>query len=453
MSSYSLAAMSFRNRIIIAACFLCALPVGVFADDSPSLGSQTPRRSALLLKSGRVIEGHISESDSHIVVQRSGVRVQVPKADIEFVGDDPDAVYRYKARAVADEDVEGHIRLAEWCLQVNLYDGAIEQLEIAGESRPQTARVQALLDTAHRSARNAGRRVETPSTAAPDSGSARVHAAYQHEVAAPLLSNFSVQIQPMLTRTCATAGCHDSAHTGPLVLQRSPRAVAKLTQQNLRSVLGQLDLDEPDSSPLLAFAVRPHGRAASPLAKGASDPAFITLVEWVRAVSRKGPAKPAEPARIPDELSANAEKLPEQPVPVKPTAIEPASATLEREIGHVRAKLEEIAGNGRVHSNRPLAPTPSRIRAGMIPTAPGSTAMKNAPPPITEGQSAPTIRPATTPASGGEPAKPANVTAPAPQDRRPIANTAGPIAGSGRYDPVDPFDPEVFNRQWGPRPK
>src|SRR5262245_44406228 len=106
--------MSLRNSFLTVICSLSALTLAASADDLLRTPGPSSDKSALLLRSGRSIEGRISETETHYVVERAGAKMQVPKSEVEFIGGSLDAIYRHKLSTIHDDDAEGHIRLAEW---------------------------------------------------------------------------------------------------------------------------------------------------------------------------------------------------------------------------------------------------------------------------------------------------------------------------------------------------
>jgi hypothetical protein len=391
-------AMSNWNRFFTI-CSLVLSGLGAAADEPQDATVQLSEiTSVLLFRSGRAIEGQICETDSHYVVRRPIGKVEIPKSEVEFVGPDFDAVYRYKLNRINAQDPEDHIRLAQWCLLVDLHEHAAEAIERAATLAPKSSRVQAMVDAVERTVRASGKtprarpEAKIVTQVSHDDVSPK-QAALQQAVPTNLLSNFSVQIQPMLTRTCAVAGCHDTSHSGPLTLQRSPRPMAKLTQQNLRSVLSQLDPESPDNSPLLSYSITPHGRMNfSPLSKGVSEPAYATLADWVRAVCGKPAPKPGSDADATATLAQtdSSKAAPQAPRDDKDDA---AAAQPHANSASVPSKTEKALD--------------ARAQVDRFPV----TAQRNTP---------------TVPA---------------------VNSTVSP------YQPVDPFDPQIFNLQFAPRPK
>jgi hypothetical protein len=158
---------------------------------------------------------------------------------------------------------------------------------------------------------------------------ARASSQLQQELPAALVSRFTLKVQPVLMRSCATAGCHDSNHSGPLVLQRSAKPNARTTQQNLRATLAVLNSLAPDSSPLLTQALvcpHPTDRRLS-FALQSRDPAYQTLAAWVRSVAAQTnpPARAKQAAKKPSDARPAAEA--ENANSASGTAAEPPSST------------------------------------------------------------------------------------------------------------------------------
>jgi hypothetical protein len=355
--------------------------------------AETPPAAAspgvVLLRSGRVIEGQIVETETHVVVIRPVGRIELRKEDCRAIGKDLEEVFRMRAAETNPADPDEHVRLAQWCLMVNLRAHAVAELERAAELAPNSKRVRGMLEAV----RHAHAPAAAPDRAPDRSGSAAVASSPSEFVHAPRIdppaaavATFSLNIQPLLFRTCATAGCHGAGHDGPFVLQRVARVTPRVTQQNLRAVLALIDPDAPDQSPLLKQAAEPHGALArAPISAALHDAAYQTLVTWVDRVLGQTPTlAPAQ--EVPD----TAEPLDE--ADTSPAVIDPAAAEPAPRLPGARAD----AGRGAAATTAPSA-------------RPGVAA---APPP-----SGPAARPVP---------------------RRPTAS------------PIDPFDPEIFNAQFAP---
>ncbi len=445
--------MSRRNSLF-SVIFCVVASVAVRGDDAaPANATPATQRGVLVFRSGRVVEGEIAETETHYVVVRAVGKIEVPKGDVESVAKNLDDVYRQKAMRLNDRDADAHFKLAQWCLQVNLRERAIAELERSAELSDNPAKVQGILDALRR-APAAPKPKPAPPVAEVVEPHENTAAAVRHplekDVTPPLLSTFTVQIQPLLARSCGTTGCHDANHAGSFALQRSTLANQRATQHNLRAALSGIDADEPDASALLAFAARPHPRterdaSSTPLGSAA----FTTLNEWIRNVARKSTGGPE------DVLPAQTATAPgNAPVAAQPNV----------------ASDDPSTPMNIVRSNRPFELTRSRARAGMThrPSLGAKSPPASAPTPTvqTGKQPAPvTNRPAVSAPdaspdakSGGQPqdvaATPTNRLA--PRDRSAHVATPQNAASDKRpaaesYQAVDPFDTEIFNRQFAPR--
>ena len=439
--------MSFRNTaytvIFSSLCACAAAP----ADDLRSTATDSPARTRVLLfRSGRALEGEIAETDTHYVVARPVGKVEILKTEIELVAENLDAVYRYKLERINDRDHDQHFRLAQWCMAVNLRERAIDELERSVELAPDSIRAKGLLENLRRAPKSADKTAQAPDTSeqpVPESKpAARTYPSFQKELSPSHVSSFSVQIQPMLVRSCGTAGCHDANHSGSLILQGSARPAQRSSQLNLRSVLAHIDTDEPELSPLLLESLRAHGTARrSPFATGLNDPAYAKLADWVRAVSGKPAAKSSPNTPTPNPSAFPVAQSKDTP---KSTGKETSPPTL-------------------VYSNKPIALTPARLRAGMTPansptdaTASPTASKKNdssnetpAEPELNTEQSpsSPAESKSVTRKSDSKPPKIDRGTDVTPVEKPGVQDNSA----LGSYQPVDPFDPEIFNRQFAPR--
>ena len=190
------------------------------------------------------------------------------------------------------------------------------------------------------------------------------------------LGQFATKVQPILMNACAN--CHANGRGGAFKLTRSYDAAVlnrKTLQQNLAAVIAEVNLGQPQNSPLLSKAVSVHGPLEQAPFKNRQAAAYRTLEDWVRNTLADNP------------------QLVEQP------------------------------------QARPAVPA-----AAAAPAAPST------PTPFAEARPTP-INDQTTPVKAQAPAAP---------------TTAAPAAP----EPVDPYSPDAFNRQFhtdkspnGPAPK
>ena len=107
--------MSHRNGAIIA-FFGTLMGCAALWADTPleRMDDPVPMSSVLLFRSGRVVEGQITETETHYVVGRPIGKVEVAKTDIELMAKDLEEVYRYKLGRINDR-FKRYIRLVIKC--------------------------------------------------------------------------------------------------------------------------------------------------------------------------------------------------------------------------------------------------------------------------------------------------------------------------------------------------
>jgi hypothetical protein len=376
-------------------------------------GAETPRDSissrrpaVLLFKGGRVIDGEVEETATHYVVYRSLGRVEVPRRQVEFVGNDLEDVYLHKAARIPGGDADQHLRLAEWCMLVGLHDHAIEHWEQVAELSGDPQKAQRMIESLERLRSSAAQSAKNRSGARPPRAPSATlgvlsTAPSPKQLSQAQVSSFTVKVQPLLVRNCSNAGCHDSSHPGSFILQRSTRPTPFTTQQNLRSVLALIDPQDPENSPLLVQALYPHGDGQQSF-RGFSikDPAVATLVDWVMALAAKAKPEPLKGKSTSDAVASR--DLPA----AEPMATDPADDTVPAQAPAPGASVDRPAGAAGI-----------KLR-------------------ITPHDSVPEAQPTPDPVGRAE---------------RQAPGATRPTRAADDYRPVDPFDPEIFNRRYAQR--
>jgi hypothetical protein len=449
--------MSVRNIFTAAALYVILFGDSVRAADPPPLSSGPAAAPAVLLfRSGRTAQGQVKQTDTHYVVERSVGKIEVPKAHVEAIFHDLDEVYRYKAKRIDDTDPEQHRRLADWCLLENLPDRAVQELERAASLSPDPKRYESLLQGVRRSIEAAK---STPTPREPDppveppirsEGQARLTG---RALSPELVSRFTIQVQPMLARSCGAAGCHDAARHNGLVVRRSPRPSLRTTQLNLDSVLAHVDGDDFELSPVLTFATRAHGQSTnSPLARGAEDPALATLYDWLRdAIGKSKQSSATESTAAPaDGFLLNPDVISNKPVRPTPSRIRSRMVAPAATVASTASPASQPAASAK--NAEAVPPQGSAVRG---PT-------QSPPPPLRtdETQEEPVVRaPAEVESRGSTTKGGSSEYSPSSSSARETAGMRGvapsrqqPRTPAGNPRSVDPFDPDIFNRQFSPRP-
>jgi hypothetical protein len=259
---------------------------------------QAPRQGALLLRNGGVLIGQIVPAgDRFIVMVGENSEVRVPVRDVDLHCADLDEVYRRKRARLANDDVTGHLNLADWCLQQKLHSRAADQLLRVIALRPDHPRLAGL----ERRLRLA---VETPEVHQSHEQAPRslVGLADLEKTSRSLppgtVEEFTSQIQPLLWNRCAGSSCHGGS-TSPsgFRLVRPPGSGAltrRFTQRNLHAVMQWVDPQDADSSPLLTVPSCAHGGLETGVFGPREKDQFDLLANWVRRATATETAPVAE---------------------------------------------------------------------------------------------------------------------------------------------------------------
>lgn len=347
-----------------------------------------PLDGVLLLRNGEVLAGRITHAGDYYFIARPRGDLRLRSAEVAFAADDLDEIYQRKRRQIEPGDAHAHLDLAEWCLQQNLLDQAAGELAEAIDIEPRHPRrslVERRLELARRGEPPAATGNPIQPGPSNDDLDRLVRGMPSRSVEA-----FTSTVQPLLVNNCTTSGCHNTHSAGKLRLMRLPRTgppSRRLTQRNLHSVWQMVDLADPMSSPLLTQPIAPHGTAKDAVFSSREVEQYRELAAWVQGLAFSGKSKPSSV-----EKQATKQAVP--PPPIRPRRSKPRRTP-------------------------PAAPPPAA-------------------PPDAELAETDLQLPDLEPAPDGEDAEET-----AGSDR-----TASRPPRPADYEPVDAFDPEIFNRRF-----
>lgn len=266
---------------LILLLFLLAKPVGA---EEPTLG---PQPGVLLLRNGSIIEGQIIKTGDRYEVRIKDGDLRVRVSEVEFFGRTLHECYEHRSQSISFGQVNDHLSLAEWCLRHHLRAEAARELGHALACDPKHPKIGVL----ERRLRMTFEESASRESAEP----VRLNAASTEDLDRMVRSmppgtveTFTNVIQPMLLNQCSTAGCHGPASTSALRLMRvaaNRTQSRRATQRNLHSVLGIVDTDKPDNSPLLTAPIRAHGTSRAPVFTSRQTLQYQQLVAWAFAVA------------------------------------------------------------------------------------------------------------------------------------------------------------------------
>src|SRR5262249_35621244 len=156
----------------------------------------------------------------------------------------------YLRSRAALNDPDERLRLANWCHLHGLHARALEEAQAAVALRPDEVSRRLL------------RHLQQAASLTPRAGTAPAEDKMSLpalDVCAETTNVFCTRVQPILMNACAS--CHATGRGGAFKLVRAYEDSGpnrRATQQNLVAVLGQVNLERPQGSPLLSKAASAH---------------------------------------------------------------------------------------------------------------------------------------------------------------------------------------------------
>lgn len=363
-----------------------------------------PQEGVLVHRNGEVFRGKISRVGDRYIVALGGGQIVVKASDVETCCATLEEAYRLRKQYHPADGVQDYIEMAQWCQRQGLLDAASQELVEAKLLDP-THPMIPLLERRIQTTRE-GMEVRAP-IAQPTDG--RLAFSELERVArsmpAGTMESFTQVVQPMLVNNCTAMGCHGPGATDTFSLTRvSPGGPVsrRMTQRNLLTVLQRIDRNNPMASPLLAKPLHPHGTAKGPVFNDRQAAQYAQLVDWVYRVSQMSNVND------PSVMQASHTEREKRPHQASQAVYTPPAAEDNSAAGQ---PLEDEAMPAAV-------PTPAKRRIKSQPKiVEGPLGASNAP----ELPTAPEDRPGV---KRGAPRK--------------------------EFVPTDPFDPQIFNRQFFP---
>jgi len=387
-----------------------------------------PQPGVVMLRNGEIIEGKILRSGEYYRVALPEGEIRLKGCDVEFCCRDLEEGYRRKRSTMRVGNASEHLQLAEWCLRHGLLGKAACELADTMDADPHHPMIR-VLESRLKMA------LEPPapaSTARPQQETADDLQRVIQGMPPGTVELFTQSIQPVLLNHCATTACHGPRATSRFRLQRIPPgqpSSRRITQRNLQAVLPWIDRENPTASRLLEAASHAHGTAKAPVFADPQAIQYQRLIHWVGQVARHSP--PADGA-----LAGGRANDPFGPAP---------PPTLPGQQPHASKEPGQGPDPG-------ATPTGADVRP---PRVAGDERPPTLPPSVLTQQQR-----QARPLPGTQPRLPPNETPPEPSGAAaasyqepfpPSDGTQGPKRGNplpAQFVPVDPFDPEVFNRRY-----
>ena len=252
------------------------------------LAQQGTAEKLLVLTDGRVVAGQIVLQPGGHLVQSATGSIFIPEEQVQVVAENLVDAYRQQRDSVIKPTPLTRYTLAKWCVTYRLYDEARDELKLAlqqngefDEARRFLARINDVLDPPKALNAVAPPPKSRDGFVVPDveslGGLSKLTAA-----------QFSARIQPLLINKCGNAGCHGPQDPQEFRLT-APRAGSThriTSEQNLASVMQQIDVQRPFSSPLMLVPREPHGGLAWPVFSGSAGAAQERILKtWLKQIA------------------------------------------------------------------------------------------------------------------------------------------------------------------------
>lgn len=287
-------------RLVFLCSLICLVPAFAVADELV-LRAAKPQK-LLVLNSGQVFGGRlISRTDGYDVILPTG-RMYVSSDRIRFLATSMQDAYEKMSNSVQHKTPLVHVQMARWCLTNKLPSSARRELLDALHLDPDYNLARTMLEGLTRQAKQAEANAASAQDVNAQMAAQRAGITDRRSLGGlPVKTarTFTVRIQTLLSNNCGNAKCHSGGRSSFQFVNIRRSSSVVIAEQNLASILQQIDLAEPQSSPLLVKAAAMHGGARSPLFPGRAGGAQLQMLQdWVNEVSSElNPLSGASPSR------------------------------------------------------------------------------------------------------------------------------------------------------------
>lgn len=299
------------------------------SSETESNQSEAGVEGILVLRSGNLLRGKIVRLREHYRLDKTHTEMLIPCDRVEMMCRSIDEVYQRRRLHRTGSSADSHVELARWCLRNGLLEYAARELLDARSIDPENRQLQTVerqlqLAIKNRSAAKHNR-VAKQNSDAPTPEDLRV----TEDVPLWAKKLFVRQIQPLVIDSCATSGCHQVGSEEELQLNRlalDGPGHPGTTRRNLSAIVRQLDLKNPDDSPLLVHAREAHGEQGTRPPAALDPRKYHMLKTWVEQMAiakENAPVREVELVQYEQDDAVDAlplirNALQEEPKPLDP---------------------------------------------------------------------------------------------------------------------------------------
>ncbi|WP_339687638.1 hypothetical protein [Gimesia maris] len=254
-----------KSSIIMYACLVCfgLSDLDLAFSQEPLPATVRSETSLLLMKTGRMVSGEISESAGGYLVKNPTGSMVVPFDSVLFEAKDLHEIYLKQRAAMKYPTANSHLDLARWCITHELYEEAKSELRDAIRLEPKRSEPQLMLR------RLMGVSAENQPTVQEKIQETLIKKQLESSDEATSLTGISREqsalfvrkIQPIMLNKCGNANCHGNAAKSEFRLTQVTRRYGNhrfYAEKNLAEVLRWIDLEDPLRSQLLVKSEQEH---------------------------------------------------------------------------------------------------------------------------------------------------------------------------------------------------
>jgi hypothetical protein len=326
------------------------------------------RESVVVLRSGGVLHGVVTQVDERYIVNRKHSSVDVPAAQVLLVAGSMEEAYQ-KQRGQLNSKLTGataenHLTLADWCLRYGMLHGAEQEIAAARKIDGRDSRV-GLMERRLAVASKPKKQVAGAAAASDEDGETpaeqelRELEAKIEELPSGVVERFTRKVQPLLVNNCTASGCHRPGGTQSFQLDRAVLhglSNRRITLRNLVATLELVNRNSPQQSALVTVPRRTHGGMKRPVIGPRQENQLVLLFEWVGMVTQSN-AFAVEPLQMAATSDAMPMPMPEG-ISFEAVAKPRNTRTVDRSVQQASATdpLEAMLPQGEVKFGADLRP-------------------------------------------------------------------------------------------------
>lgn len=253
----------------------------------------------LVLLSGEVIQGKVSQLDDRYLVVLPTGRIFVPASNVEAICRNLEEAYYLRRSRIGQGQAQDHAGLAQWCQRQGLDALAEKELQVAKQLDPN----HPIVGLVERRLAASRMSLETPDVSLGEESVLEPTPQQLEDFAAGLpagtVESFTRVVQPFLLNRCSTSGCHTERSPNEFRLERSRPGVPlgrTSTHRNLLATLKLVDAASPDQCELLRPKRCPYRLQTEATLSLSRSGQYRFLVAWVTLLTQQSAGESRAPS-------------------------------------------------------------------------------------------------------------------------------------------------------------